>query len=118
MDRLEAMSAFVAVAKAGSFSAAARELGIPLATMSRRVADLEAELGARLLRRSTRKLSLTDGGQLFYTACVRILDDVRDAASSVTGEHQAPKGDLAVTAPVGFGRLHMEPIVLEFLAAN
>lgn len=116
MDRLEAMSAFVAVAKAGSFSAAARELGTPLATMSRRVADLEAELGARLLRRSTRKLSLTDEGQLFYAACARILDDIRDAEASVTGQHQSPKGDLTVTAPAGFGRLHLEPIALEFLA--
>ncbi len=117
MDRFEAMSAFVAVAKAGSFSAAARELGIPLATISRRVADLEAELGARLLRRSTRKLSLTDQGQVFYAACTRILDDVRDAEQSVTGEYHAPKGNLTITAPAGFGRLHLQPIVLEFLAA-
>ena len=117
MDRFEAMSAFVAVAKAGSFSAAAREFGIPLATMSRRVADLEAELGARLLRRSTRRLSLTDQGQLFYEACSRILDDVRHAEKSVTGEYRTPKGDLTVTAPGGFGRLHLQPIVIEFLAA-
>ena len=117
MDRFEAMSAFVAVAKAGSFSAAAREFGIPLATMSRRVADLETELGARLLRRSTRRLSLTDQGQLFYEACSRILDDVRDAEKSVTGEYRTPKGDLTVTAPGGFGRLHLQPIVIEFLAA-
>jgi DNA-binding transcriptional LysR family regulator len=117
MDRFEAMSAFVAVAKAGSFSAAAREFGIPLATISRRVADLEAELGARLLRRSTRRLSLTDQGQLFYEACSRILDDVRDAEKSVTGEYRTPKGDLTVTAPGGFGRLHLQPIAIEFLAA-
>jgi DNA-binding transcriptional LysR family regulator len=117
MDRFEAMSAFVAVAKAGSFSAAARELGTPLATMSRRVADLETELGARLLRRSTRRLSLTDQGQIFYEACARILDDVKDAEKSVTGEYQAAKGDLTVTAPGSFGRMHLQPIVIEFLAA-
>ena len=117
MDRFEAMSAFVAVAKAGSFSAAARELGIPIATMSRRVADLEAELKARLLRRSTRRLSLTDQGQIFYEACTRILDDVKDAEKSVTGEYLAAKGDLTVTAPGGFGRMHLQPIVIEFLAA-
>jgi DNA-binding transcriptional LysR family regulator len=117
MDRFEAMSAFVAVAKAGSFSAAARELGIPLATMSRRVADLEAELTVRLLRRSTRRVSLTDQGQIFYEACTRILDDVKHAEKSVTGEYQAAKGDLTVTAPGGFGRMHLQPIVIEFLAA-
>ena len=117
MDRFEAMSAFVAVAKAGSFSAAARELGTPLATMSRRVGDLEAELGVRLLRRSTRKLALTDQGQGFYEACTRILNEIRDAEKSVTGEYQAPKGDLTVTAPAGFGRLHLQPVVLEFLIA-
>jgi DNA-binding transcriptional LysR family regulator len=117
MDRFEAMAAFVAAAKAGSFSAAARELGTPLATLSRRVADLEVELGARLLRRSTRRLSLTDQGQIFYEACARILDDVKDAEKSVTGEYQAAKGDLAVTAPGAFGRMHLQPIVIEFLAA-
>jgi DNA-binding transcriptional LysR family regulator len=117
MDRFEAMSAFVAVVKAGSFSAAARDLRIPLATLSRRVADLEAELGARLLHRTTRKLSLTDQGQAYYTASARILEDVKDAAEAVTGEYRAPKGDLTLTAPVGFGRLHLQPVALEFLAA-
>ena len=117
MDRFEAMTGFVAVVKAGSFSAAARDLGIPLATLSRRVADLEAELGARLLHRTTRKLSLTDQGQTYYAASARILDDVRDAAASVIGEYREPKGDLTVTAPVGFGRLHLQPVALEFLAA-
>src|SRR5579864_5883341 len=117
MDRFEAMWAFVAVVKAGSFSAAARDIGIPLATLSRRVADLEAELGARLLHRTTRKLSLTDQGQIYYVASARILEDVKDAAESVTQEYRAPKGHLTVTAPVGFGRLHLQPVVLEFLAA-
>ncbi|MBX9650995.1 MAG: LysR family transcriptional regulator [Xanthobacteraceae bacterium] len=117
MDRFEAMSAFVAVAKAASFSAAAREQGTPLATMSRRVADLEAELGVRLLSRSTRKLTLTDQGQIFYEACARILGEVRDAERSVTGEYRTPKGDLTVTAPAGFGRLHLQPVALEFLTA-
>ena len=117
MDRFESMSAFVAVAKAGSFSAAARELGTPLATMSRRVADLEAELGVRFLRRSTRGLSLTDQGQIFYEACARILGDVKNAEESVTGEHRAARGDLTVTAPGGFGRMHLQPIAIEFLAA-
>src|SRR5215472_10189829 len=92
MDRLEAMSAFVAVVKAGSFSAAARDLGIPLATLSRRVADLEAELGARLLHRTPRKLSLTDQGHTYYVA-------------SAKGGHRArPRGQRrdGSMSPVGF----------------
>jgi len=118
MDRFEAMSAFVAVSKAGSFSAVARELGIPLATVSRRVADLEAELGVRLLHRSTRKLSLTSEGRDFFTSCVKILDDLREATEQVTGEHKALRGALTVTAPTGFGRLHLQPIVQSFLGEN
>jgi DNA-binding transcriptional LysR family regulator len=117
VDRFESMSAFVAVAKAGGFSAASRELGIPLATISRRVAELEAELGVRLLHRSTRRVALTDPGQTFFAACRRTLDDLRDAEEAVSGEYRAPTGDLTVTAPVGFGRMHVQPVALEFLAA-
>lgn len=117
MDRFEAMAAFVAVAKAGGFSAAARELGVPLPTISRRVADLEADLGARLLIRSTRNVSLTGQGLAYFTACARILDEVRAAAASVKGEFRMPKGDLTVTAPLGFGRLHLQPVAHDFLAA-
>lgn len=116
MDRLESMSALVAVAKAGGFSAAAREAGIPLATISRRVADLEAALGVRLLHRSTRQVSLTEAGQTYFAACQRVLDDMKDAEEAVTGEYRTPKGDLSVTAPLGFGRLHLQPVALEFLA--
>jgi DNA-binding transcriptional LysR family regulator len=117
MDRFESMSAFVAVAKSGGFSAASREVGIPLATLSRRVADLEAELGVRLLRRSTRQVVLTETGATFYKTCQRVLDDLRDAEEAVTGEYRSPKGELTVTAPLGFGRLHLQPVALEFLAA-
>lgn len=117
MDRFAAVSAFVAVAKAGGFSAAGRELGIPLPTISRRVAELEAALGARLFHRSTRRVALTEPGQNFLAACQRLLDDLKDAEEAVTGEYRVPKGDLAVTVPVGFGRLHLQPVVWEFLAA-
>ena len=116
MDRLESMSAFVAVARAAGFSAAGRDLGIPLATISRRVAELETELGVRLLHRTTRRVVLTDQGQIFFMACKRILDDLRDAEESITGEYRTPKGDLIITAPAGFGRLHLQPVALEFLA--
>jgi DNA-binding transcriptional LysR family regulator len=117
MDRFESMSAFVAVARAGGFSAAARVVGVPLPTLSRRVADLEAALGVRLLHRSTRQVALTETGARYFAACQRLLDDLRDAEEAVTGEYRTPKGDLTVTAPVGFGRLHLQPVVLDFLAA-
>jgi len=73
MDRLDAMSVFVATVETGSLSAAGRRLGMPLATVSRKVADLEAQLHARLLHRSTRKLTLTDAGENYLAACKRIL---------------------------------------------
>ena len=117
MDRLEGMAALVSVAKAGGFSAASRETGIPLATLSRRVADLEGELGVPLLRRSTRQIALTETGQSYFQTCQRVLDEIRDAEENLRGEYRAPKGDLALTAPMGFGRLHLQPVVMEFLRA-
>ena len=117
MDRFESMAAFVAVARAGGFSAAARQAGIPLATISRRVAELETELGVRLLQRSTRHVALTDEGQTFFSTCERVLGDLKDAEDALLGEYRAPKGELTVTAPMGFGRLHLQPVVLDFLAA-
>jgi DNA-binding transcriptional LysR family regulator len=117
MDRFESMSAFVAVARSGGFSAASRQVGIPLATLSRRVADLEAELGVQLLQRSTRKVMLTEIGATFFASCRRLLDDLKDAEQAATGEFRSPKGDLTVTAPMGFGHLHLQPVALEFLAA-
>lgn len=116
MDRLEAMSLLVAVTETGSFSAASRKLEVPLATLSRKISDLEALLGARLLVRSTRKLSLTDAGMTYVAAARRILEQVDEAEREVAGEFTAPKGELVVTAPVMFGRLHVLPIVAEFLA--
>jgi len=117
MDRLDAMSVFVATVETGSLSAAGRRLGMPLATVSRKVADLEAQLHARLLHRSTRKLTLTDAGENYLAACKRILGDIDEAERAAAGEYRAPKGDLVVTAPIVFGRLHLLPIVAEFLAA-
>jgi DNA-binding transcriptional LysR family regulator len=116
MDRLEAMSILLAVIDAGSLSAAARRLGMPLPTVSRKVAELEAHLRTRLLHRTTRQLSLTEAGAAYVVACKRILDDVGEAERIATGEYAAPKGDLTVTAPIVFGRLHIVPVVAEFLA--
>jgi DNA-binding transcriptional LysR family regulator len=116
MDRLEAMSLFVAIAEAGSLSAASRKLRVPLPTVSRKISDLEAHLNTRLLNRSTRKLALTDSGAAYVAAARRILDEVSEAERAAAGEHAAPRGDLVVTAPVVFGRLHVLPVIAEFLA--
>jgi DNA-binding transcriptional LysR family regulator len=116
MDRLDAMSILLAVVDAGSLSAAARRLGTPLPTVSRKVAELEAHLHARLLHRTTRQLALTEAGAAYVAACRRILDDVGEAERIANGEYAAPKGELAVTAPIVFGRLHIVPVVAEFLA--
>jgi len=117
MDRLEAMSLFVAAVEAGSLSAAARRFGIPLATVSRKVSDLERHLNTRLLNRSTRRLTPTDTGQAYLAACRRILDDVGEAERIAAGEYSSPTGELAITAPVVFGRLHVLPVVTGFLSA-
>jgi DNA-binding transcriptional LysR family regulator len=116
MNRLESMSILVAVVDAGSLSAAARHLGMPLATVSRKVAELESHLKTRLLHRTTRQLSLTEAGASYVAACRRILEDIGEAERTATGEYAAPKGELVVTAPVVFGRLHIVPVVAEFLA--
>jgi DNA-binding transcriptional LysR family regulator len=117
MDRIEAMSILVAAVETGSLSAASRKLGTPLPTVSRKVSELEAHLNARLLIRSTRKLTLTDAGAAYVSACKRILEQVGDAERAASGEYSAPRGDLVVTAPFVFGRLHVVPAVAEFLAA-
>lgn len=116
MNRLESMSVFIAVVEAGSLSAAARQLGMPLATVSRKVAELEAHLKSRLLHRTTRQLSLTDVGASYLAACRRILEEIGEAERAATGEYAVPKGELTVTAPIVFGRLHIVPVVAEFLA--
>ena len=115
MDRLAAMSVFVAVVEASSFSGAARHLRMPVPTVSRKVSELEAQLAARLLTRSTRQLALTEAGTAYLAACKRILEDVAAAERGASGEYQAPRGELAITAPIVFGRLHVVPIVAEFL---
>lgn len=115
MNLFESMSLLVAVVDAGSFSSAARRLGVPLPTVSRKVADLESHLKTRLLHRTTRTLSLTEAGVTYVDACRRILDQVGEAQRTAIGEHVSPRGDLVITAPVNFGRLHVVPVVAEFL---
>jgi len=117
VDRLDAMALLIAVVEAGSLSAASRQLKIPLPTVSRKIADLERQVNARLLLRTTRRLTLTEVGVTYLAACKRILEQVSDAESQAAGEHQAPKGELSVTAPIVLGRLHVLPVVSDFLEA-
>jgi DNA-binding transcriptional LysR family regulator len=117
MDRLEAMSIFLTVVEAGSLSAAARRLHAPLATVSRKVSDLESHLRTKLFNRSSRKLALTEAGSSYVAACKRILADVTEAEHAASGEYAAPTGELTVTAPVDLGRVHLIPILAEFLKA-
>lgn len=115
MDRLEAMSLLVDVVECGNLSAVGRKLDIPLATVSRRIADLEAHLRTRLLIRASRKVSLTDAGVEYLQTCRQILDLVQQAERAAAGEYKAPKGDLVITASVAFGQVHLGPIINEFL---
>jgi DNA-binding transcriptional LysR family regulator len=117
MDRFESMSVLLTVVEAGSLSAAARRLGTPLATVSRKVSELETHLKTRLLNRSSRRITLTDAGRSYVAACKRILEDLGEAERAASGEYSAPKGDLIITAPIVFGRLHVLPIAIEFLRA-
>jgi DNA-binding transcriptional LysR family regulator len=117
MDRLDAMSILLRVVEAGSLSAAARRLGTPLSTVSRKVSELEEHLKTRLLIRSSRRLTLTDAGRSYVAACKRLLDQLAEAERAASGEYSAPKGELVITAPIVFGRLHVLPIVIEFLNA-
>jgi len=117
MDRLDSMSVLVTVAEAGSLSAAARLLDTPLTTVSRKISDLEGHLGTQLLTRSSRRISLTNAGKSYVAACKRILEDVSDAERIAAGEYTAPKGELSVTAPIVFARLHLVPVLADFLRA-
>jgi DNA-binding transcriptional LysR family regulator len=116
MDRLEAMSLVLAVAEAGSLSAAARQEKAPLATVSRKVSELEAQLRTKLFNRSSRALVPTDAGRSYIAAAKRILADVAEAERAASGEYTTPRGELTVSAPVAFGRLYLQPILVEFLA--
>ena len=117
MDRLDSMSILVTVAEAGSLTAAARLLDTPLTTVSRKISVLEGHLKTQLLTRSSRRISLTDAGRSYVAACKRILEDVGEAERIVAGEYTAPKGELSVTAPIVFGRLHLVPVLADFLRA-
>lgn len=117
MDRFEAMRTLVAAIDGGSLSAASRALNVPLPTISRRVSDLEARLGSQLLVRTTRRLVLTDAGAAYVASARRILEELAEAERAAAGEYRVPRGELTVTAPILFGKLHLAPLVHAFLSA-
>lgn len=115
MDRLEAMTVLLTAVDAGSLSAASRQLHMPLATVSRRVSELEAHLNVRLVLRGGRKLVLTDAGRDYVASCRQILEDIEQVERTAAGEYRAPQGELIISAPVVIGRNHVVPVLVAFL---
>lgn len=114
MDRFQALLAFSKVVETGSFAGAAERLDSSVSAISRRVADLEAHLGARLLNRTTRRLSLTESGQAFHQRCVQLLADLQEAEEEVTASAIVPRGTIRLTAPISFGIRHLASVLAEF----
>ena len=115
MDRLQAMTTFVAVVDSGGFASAARKLNLSPPVVTRAVAELEERLGLRLLTRTTRYVRVTDAGARFAEDCRRILAEIEEAETVATGTHAAPRGTLTLTAPVLFGQLYVTPILVRYL---
>jgi DNA-binding transcriptional LysR family regulator len=113
-DSLYEMSVFSKVVASGSLSAAARDLGVSTAVVSRRLAALEARLGVRLVNRTTRRLALTDEGASYHEACARILAEIEDADAAAAARRVEPRGVLKAALPASFGHLHVAPLVPEF----
>lgn len=111
MDRLDAMQAFVTVADLRGFAPAARKLKLSPPAVTRLIAALEERLGVRLLQRTTRKVALTDAGSRYLERVRRILADVEEAEGAAESERSKPSGRLVISAPSGFGRLHVSPLV-------
>src|ERR1700760_4384132 len=109
---------FTKVAETKSFTGAAELLGLPKSTVSRKLAQLEERLGVRLVQRTTRKLALTDIGEMYYQRCKGIVHDVLEAQKLVTGMQATPRGRLRITATVDFSTRWLGDIVASFLAAH
>lgn len=118
MDKLKAMNTFVVIVDQGSLAAAADKLNRSPAAVVRTLANLEQHLGVRLLNRSTRRMALTDEGREYLDDCRRILADVHSAESKLDQRRTAPAGKLSITAPVMFGRLHISPLLNQWLRQN
>jgi len=118
MDRFQAITAFARVVEAGSFARAAERLGVSVSSVSRQVSDLEAHLDARLLNRTTRRLSLTEAGQAFYERCVQLLADLEEAEVAMTAASVVPRGTLRLTCSATFGARHLAPAIAAFAARH
>ena len=118
MDRLKQIESFVSVATKGSLTAAAQLEGVAPAVMGRRIDALEARLGVKLLLRTTRRISLTHEGSAFLEDCQRLLIDFNSAEASVSAGGIKASGHLRITAPAGFGRRHVAPLLPDFLATH
>lgn len=117
-DRLKTMAMLVRVVDEGSISSGAKALRMPVATVSRRISELEADLNAELVLRSPRGIALTDTGTAYVAACRRILDELAEVERDAAGEFSSPRGTLTLTAPIVFGRMHMLPLVTDFLQCH
>ena len=115
MEDLQRMAIFAAVVEAKGFSEAARRLGMSKSLVSKQVARLEKSVGARLLHRTTRSMSLTEAGAAFYEHCARIVEEQEQALAAVSRLHSGPRGQLRISAPVAFGTVHIAPALPEFL---
>lgn len=115
MDRFHAITAFARVVEAGSFVRAAERLGVSVSAVSRQVAELEAHLNSRLINRTTRRLSLTESGRVFYERCVQLLSDLEEAEQSAGAGAVRPRGTLRLTCGTTFGERHLAKAVGEFL---
>ena len=118
MDRITSISVFVAAAEAGSLVAAARRFGLSSSMAGKHVSALEAQLNARLIQRTTRRLRLTDVGQAYYARCKRILEEFEDANREASDAQQTVRGILRVAAPVTFGAMHLGPVVARYLGQH
>jgi DNA-binding transcriptional LysR family regulator len=118
MDRFQAITAFARVVESGSFARAAERLGVSVSAVSRQVALLEAHLDARLLNRTTRRLSLTEAGQGFYERCVQLLADLEEAEVAMTSASVVPRGTLRLTCSASFGARHLAPAIAAFAARH
>lgn len=116
MDTIAYIPFFVAVTEAGSFTKAAGKLGVTKSAVSRRISDLEEELGVQLLQRSTRRLSLTEAGERYLVHARRALHEAEHAQDAASELQRLPRGRLRLNAPMSFGRLHVAPAIPDFLA--
>lgn len=114
MDRFQSLLAFTKVVEAGSFAGAAERLDRSVSAVSRQIAELEAHLGARLLNRTTRKLSLTEAGRAFHERVVQLMAELDDAENAITAHAVVPHGTLKVTASISFGTCYLAPAIAEF----